>query len=531
MRTTRVLLIATSAFIALAAPSSLPARAGDQPPDEVFFRHPDKATAARLEKLMLQLTEDGLQVRRDARRELEDLSYWSVDPLVSSLVRADPPARCAAALVLDAIGDPRSVAPLRSAVVRESSHPQVGAFCALALGRFRDAGAVVPFRQAVGDRSGPEALRIAVPLALARIRGGEALSLLTGLLGETDEKEPVVSSRLLALGFFPEAALVPGTPQPSPILERGLKSPRVLERHAAVTAYIVATARRRDGKELLMRILASDEDRVVGATLPGLAQYGDPDVTEALAKTAESRRPDVIREIACDLLVSRGDPTALPTLLRLLKGSNSARLRASAVLALASIDDSDASGNVVRRISDRMPLVRAAATVGATRLVSATAKTEALGEIESRLRAGETDKAVKEVMLLARSVLLGQRRDVVWPEVGAETLFRDTGLTPERRVLLAVNARVELCLDLARIQFQEGDASFGPDAIDPNAGGGPLSPGTGSSPLDPPDPTGLQSGQPRPPAHEELRDLKLELRRRPYFTADDLPVPGGAKTE
>lgn len=279
-----------------------------------------------------------------------------------------------------------------------------------------------------------------------------------------------------------------------------------------------------------MRILATDEDRVVGATLPGLAQYGDADVTEALAKTAESRRPDHIREIACDLLVTRGDLTAKPALLRILRGSNSARLRASAVLALAPIDDEEASGNLVRRISDRMPLVRAAATVGATRLVSAAAKTEALGEIESRLKAGETDRAVKEVMLLARSVLNGQRRDVVWPEVGPETFFRDTALTPERRVLLAVNARLELCLDLARIQFTEGDTEFSGDVTDLLPGPSPL-PGPAPSPFEPPTAPGSPSGQPRAPAHEELRDLKFELRRRPYFTAEDLPVHATVKTE
>lgn len=558
----RTAVLAAAAGLALAAPSFAPARsaarADEVPPgQEVFFRDPDKATSSRIESLLSQSTSDSVQARRGARAALEEIGYWAVDPLVSALstpTKAEPPIRCAASLVLDAIGDPRALDPLRQAVVREASHPLVGAFAALALGRFRDAGATGAFREAVRNPRNVDMLRAAVPLALARVRGPDALDFLREQLADQPANEPVSSARLLALGFFPDAALAPGEVRPSaPLLAAMEKSRRRGERQAALLAFLVATARRHDGKPYLLEVLGSEEaPDVVKVALIGLSAFDGADVTERLARVAAGSSADAVREVACDLLVPRGDPAAKPALFQIVRSPQSARLRASAVLALARIDDEDCRGAVLERLRDPKPAVRAAAAVGATWIVATEVRTEAAKRIDAKLRAGEQDSAARAVLQLARSVLAGERSDVLWPEVGPEPIFSEIALSYDERLLRAVNLRVEASLDLEKIHNLQNDTEIKPEGP-PRLPGGGAGDGSGTGGGGTGDGGGTGGGTggdlggggggsgdlsagadgplgaQRTSAWQELRDLKFELRRRPYFGRDDLPgVPAAA---
>jgi len=559
----RTAALAAVAGLALAAPAFVarPAGAGDAadafdpqaPGQEVFFRDPDKATGARIEGLIAQATSDSVQARRGARAALEELGYWSVDPLVAALStpsKAEPPIRCSAALVLDAIGDRRALDPLRTAVVREASHPLVGAFAALTLGRFRDAGAPAAFRDAVRNTKNVDMLRAAVPLALARIRGADALDLLRAQLADVPANEPVASARLLALGFFPEAALSqePGEVRPSAALLAAMKGGRRGERQAALLAFLVATARRRDGKAYLVEVLGSEEaPEVVKVGLIGLSAFEGPDVTERLAKVATSNAADAVRELACDLLVPRADPAAKTALLRIVASPQSARLRGSAVLALARIDDDACRAAVVDRLRDQKPAVRAAAAVGATWITEKTTRDEVAKRIDGRLRAGEQDLSARAVLQLARSVLAGERSDIVWPEAGPEPLFSEIALAYDERLLRAVNLRAEASLDLEKIHNLQNDTEIknvgppkqpgggdeGPGGPAPGGSegapgdGGPGDGGSGDTPGG-----GIEGplGAQRTSAWQELRDLKVELRRRPYFGRSDLPGVPASET-
>lgn len=510
--------------------------ASDEPGREIFFRAPDRATAERIADLIVQATADSVASRKAARAELEALGHWSVAPLVAALSpKTEPPIRCASALVLDAIGDRRALGPLREALLRETSHPLVGAFVALALGRAGDADAVPVFREALRNPRNLDMLRAAVPLALARVRGAESRELLQSLLADGDAKEPVTAARFLALGFFGDAALDPSGTRPAPPLAAAIeKGKRRGERQAALLAFLVATARRREGKEYLAQVLdAEDKPDVVRVALIGYSSFDGADVTERLAKVAAGSSADSVREVACDLLVRRADAAAKPTLLRILASPQSARLRASAMLALAAIDDDECRDVLLERLrADKAPSVKAAAAVGATRSASKATREEAARRIDARLRVGEPDAGARAVFQLARSVLAGERTDVEWPEPGPDALFSETSLPYERRLLRAVNRRAEACLDLAKIHNLQNDTEI-------KAGGGTDLPGSGDDGgdggddggfPDAPNPGDTPIGAQRTSAWQELRDLKIELERRPYFGASDLPGAPAAAT-
>ncbi|MCG3133937.1 MAG: hypothetical protein HMLKMBBP_01204 [Planctomycetes bacterium] len=523
-------------------------RAAPDGPERVFFREPDRATAARIEKALSRATDDSLSGRLAARIELESWSSWAVQPLLDALAAPRAQSRCSATLVLGVLEDGRVPSALRAAAARETSHPLVGGFAALAVGRARDRDGVASLREAWNGGKCPDLVQSALPLALARIRTPEARSLLDEIVRMQELRREAVEARTLALGFFPEAAIDTTTAAPSAALGEALRSDARGVRQAAVLAYLVSTARRRDGRALLLDLLArEDAPEVVSVVCLGLSAFGEADATDALLRVVEGRGPDLLREYVCDLLSRRGDARAKDALLRIVRGQEGARLRASAVTALASIADDACGDAVLARLQDRAPLVRAAASVAATRLTSAVLREEAARRVDARLKAGEQDASCRAVLELAREVLTGQRRDAVWPELGGDNLFRSTSMGFERRLLQAVNLRSEASLDLTRVNISESEADLARMELPEGATRPESAPGEqegvsngiqtnreidrfdsglfgGDNPPD------QAFGQTRTTAWQEQRDLKVELRRRPYFTAADLPAPATAET-
>jgi HEAT repeat protein len=539
------------AALALVLGSAGPAVSGGGSDDsQIFFRDPDSETAARISKLVGRMSTDSVQLRRDWRRELAGIGWWSVAPLieVAQGTSSAPGARCVAMLVLDAIGDRRAVEPLRDVVVKESTQQYTGGFAALALGRFRDPAAVEPFRAAVSTPKSMMMLKAAVPLALARIHTNEARDLLLERVHSSTAKEqPVRNAALLALGFFPESALDASGMRPGPDLAAGLANrQRRGERQSALLAFLVATAARTDTKPFLAEMVATEGAPEVAMTaLLGLSHSSDADVTDLLAKTAGKQGDDQFRIRAADLLLDRADASVKPTLLQIVRAPSSTRLRAACVLALGRIDDDEVRHAVTEKLTDRSPLVRAAAAVSLTRRIAPAARDAALAAVEARLKHGETNEDVRADLEKARSVLAGERADVRWTEIGPDVLFGEMGLTYEHRLLREVNRRAEACLDLEKIHNLQtdteivatgppsnpGDTSNDPGSeptggeIDPGAG----DPGTPTQPTDNPSgqPTGdgPAPGAPRTSQWQELRDLKVDLDYRPYFGPSDLPQP------
>jgi hypothetical protein len=292
---------------------------------------------------------------------------------------------------------------------------------------------------------------------------------------------------------------------------------------------------------------------------------------------ADKRADDSVREMAIDLLVDRGDVSAKDDLIRIVRSPGAKRLRAAAVLALASIPDDECVKAVMARLDDTSPLVRATAALGATRFHEATARAAALRTIEHRLKqVGDKSRTVRRVLGVSRDVLSGARRNVDWGQVFRHSLFRQATQDYEDRLLIEVNRTAESCLDLRKItnlgsdtqlvssgppgehgagpetgtaQSSDDDGDT-PDSSDSVNEGEPTEEDSGGEdiPIDdtsdgvgPPElpdgdtgPRGpgtiVPMGSARTSAWQELRDLKMHLRRLPYFGRDDLPTANDAET-
>ena len=529
-----------------------PARADDPAPDErtgnIFFRQPDRETAQRIDELIGRFAEDSVGARTVSRRELEDIGYWAVEPLMMALRTKEPPIRAAAALTLCATMDVRGLPALREAVERETSHPFVAGFACIGLGRHRDMLAVEPLRSALRSSKSIHTLRAAAPLTLARLGTPEALTLLQERQRAGTGNFHVKAARLLALGFFPQAALEADRPLPSAALRDGLRAKRRELRRAAMVGFLVATLQRTDTRDVLLDILERESaPEVLLPGLLGLSRFEDAETTQYLAHRAARSGDDDVRVQCCDLLAPRSDVTALDDLLAILRRQNSARLRASAVMALGGIDHPDAAAAVLDKLDDKTPLVRAAAAVASVRLTQESARQDALARIDARITRGESSRDVRHNFVEARAVLGGEKAVGQWQEIGAEALFRDLFRPYEERLLREVNLAAEDALDLTKITNLQTDTeilagndpdSAGDGGSDENGGDGNGADG-GDDPATPPDgptlpddqpaveqPAGAKApavGSPRTNAWQELRDLKVDLVRRPLFTADDLP--------
>ena len=534
----RTALLAALVLVALAgARASADGDAPDPAQNGIFFRDPDKETGAQITLLISRMATGSVQDRSKARGDLESIGYWSVDPLIDAATRLEPPIRCASILVLDAIGDRRAIEALRSLVAKETSHPYIAGFAALSLGRFHDAAAVDVFRSAVKTTKSLDMLRAAVPFALAKIRTPEARDLVVERARATGLKEPAKSAGLLSLGFFPEAAMGPNGTSPGPDLTAGLASKRRGERQAALLGFLVAANARGDVKQTLKDLFATETmPEVAAVELLGLSKSADSDVTELLAQTAARQGDDRVRELAADLLFDRVDAATKPVVMQTAHNATSARLRAACVLALGRIEDDDARHLVLEKLADRHPLVRAAAAVALTRRNVPGAREASLAAIDLRLKHAETSEDVRDDLEKARAVLMGERSDVRWTEIGPEVTFSEMPLTYVQRLLRAVNLRFMACVDLAKIQNLQADseiATSGPPSQPGSepSGGGSGEGDTGSGDPTPADPTPTPSDGPPVPGvartsqYQELRDLKVELVRVPYFGAADLPIP------
>lgn len=572
--------------VVLAVPFVGPARAGDAPAfDErganTFFTDPDAKTRARIFDLIHRFSSDGVRHRWEARSELESIGFWAVEPLIEAVRELESPVKCASILTLEAIGDRRAVAPLRQAIVDNSSRPYVPGFATLALGRFRDPETVATLTGSLDTSRSLATLRVAAPLALARIRTDAARDLLLEQFDEQHENEPVRTAQLLALGFFPDAAVDHERRAPGKQLARGLESRRSGERVAAVLGFLVATGQRRESRDFLLQLFdKADDHDVRRVALLGVSRLAGTDVTLLLARTAADKRADDdLRILALDLLAGRGDPAAKSDVLKLLRSTGDRQLRASAVVAAASMPDDECAAAVLSRLEDTAPLVRAGAALGCTRFVDPAARAEALKQVEARIRQGERSSGVRRVLRFARALLAGERAAVDWSRVESHPLFQGVDADYEDRLLWEVNLLGERCLDLRKITNEGSDtqltnvgppgehgaappegASESSSTDDGSSGGdtasdGGLDDGTdtstdsgedvstdgpGEAPPDRPVPDATNGGNrpgtagpigaARTSDWPELRDLKRHLRRYPYFGREDLPPEGDAAT-
>jgi HEAT repeat protein len=563
-------LLLSAAALLLVVPAGRASADGD-PADDVptrlFFREPDADTTARIAELISKMPTNSVSDRTKTRRELETIGFWAVDPLIDVVTKREAPFRCDAILVLDAMRDRRAVDPLRGVVLKEAAQQYVSGFAALSLGRFRDAGSVDVFRAALRSPKSMDMFRAAAPFALVKIRTSEARDLVIDrVVHARGEKEPARSAALLSLGFFPDVALAADGVRPGDGLMAGLASKPSGERQAALLAFLVAAQGPGDSKQFLREHFATEAaPEVARIDLLGLSRSPDADVTELLAKTVEHQGARVVRELAADLLLDRVDASVKPSIMQTARNAPSARLRAACVLALGRLDDEDARRLVVDRLVDQAPIVRAAAAVALTRSRTAAARVDGLAAVEARIKRGETNDDVRADLEKARSLLAGERSDVLWTKFGGDDIFADMSLTYVQRLLREVNLRLMACLGLDKIQNLQTDSEIVP-------GGPPINPGTGESSgvgdtppsgsvdgggggtgpdgggkgegPSPRNPSGSGSDGPSqsPPGdtptvgaartsqYQELRDLKVELMRLPYLTFADLPVPPSATT-
>jgi HEAT repeat protein len=530
----RLLLAAGLAAVALPLPAAAEDAGIDERSGNVFFQEPDEPTRQHIDALIRRFSTVSVQGRDAARQELEAIGYWAVAPLIEALATLEAPVRSAACLTLESIGDPRAIDPLRQRVVEEQTNPFVGAFASLALGRYRDPGAVPAIARALDSPKSMQDLRSAAPLVLARIGTDEAQELLRRRMRDARRPVRVQSAQLLAVGFFPELALHESRAEPVGSLADGFASKNEHVRAAAMLGYLVATVRRRDTREFLLATLSRESRPAVFVRgLLGLAPHPDQEVSRYLASIALKNKEDAIRIQAADLLIDRRDDAAKRDLLKVVKAQNPARLRAAAVLALASMPDEEAQTAALERLGDRTPLVRAAAAVGATRMQSVDARSRALQRIDRRLRThGESRAAVRENLELARQVLSEERANVRWTEVGEARLFADLTLSYHERLLRHVNEQVHACLDLVKITNLTSDTEFTKGGL-PDGGGGE---GGEEGGEDGGGGGGGIPGAPKPGSavrqalYHELRDLKVHLIRAPYFAVDDLPGAPRSKT-
>jgi HEAT repeat protein len=555
-------IVLSAAALILVVPSVRASADGDPPddaPSRLFFREPDSETSARIGELISKMPTNSVSDRTKARRDLEAIGFWAVDPLIEVVTKREPPFRCDAILVLDAMRDRRAVEPLRVVVVKEASQQYVSGFAALALGRFRDPGAVDVFRVALRSSKSMDMFRAAAPFALVKIHTSEARELLIERVKTPGAKEPARSAALLSLGFFPDVALGPDGVRPGADLVVGLASTNPGERQAALLAFLVAAQARGDSKQFLREHFASEPAREVARIdLIGLSRSPDADVTELLAKTVERRGAAGVREIAADLLVDRVDASVKASIVQTARGPTSPRLRAACVLALGRLEDEDVRRLVVEKLADPSPIVRAAAAVALTRVHAPAARIDGLAAVEARIKHVETNDEVRAVLEKARSLLAGERRDVLWTKFNGDDIFADMSLTYVQRLVREVNRRMMSCLDLDKIQNLQTDSEIVPGGppINPqtgessgvtdtpptgsigdgaggsgaeSGGGGevptPRSPSPSEGPPQSPPGEGGAVGAARTSQYQELRDLKVELLRAPYLTFSDLPAP------
>jgi HEAT repeat protein len=530
-----------AALLALAAvaallPGGAPARAAEDPDRPVFFKDPDRATAAAILESLNLFGDPSPNNRERARDRLFAIGYWAVPRLREAVREGKGAQRSNALLVLGRIADRRALPDIRAALRDESSEGPP-AVAALVLGRLRDddEAAMAGFRAAV---TGPEneRRRIATCLALAKLhrkRGAEAGALLEQAVDLRSANNAVTYAAVLALGFFRSRA-VEALPdgsgfQPAPRIREALADRRAGMRHSAILALALAhddslhpiflKAFRKDGEIAEVRL----------AALLALGRNSDAATTALLLDVAGGATgTGAERRMAAHLLSLRaGDlaahPGAIDALRRVIASGREPEVAAAALVALGGVDDPAVPDLVLGRLADRSPVVRAAAGIASLRFRKAEDLARARDAIRRRLEAVEQDAAAKADLQAAAEAIAGILKDreeaakgyapaprppVAWKEVGSTDLFLVLGRDHRQRIFDLVNQRVLQILGIESLFPYR--PYYDPD--EPAAGLG----GTG---------TAGATLRDRVTHNEtpDQYDLRVELSRRPYYGPEDDP--------
>ena len=525
----RIALFAALAAIAGPPPVLAGDGSGDRP---VFFRQPDAETARDIRKSIERFDLPSARDREQARDRLFDIGYWTVEPLVDTVVHKQASFRSNALLVLGRLDDPRAL-PVARATLRDNVAEWPPAIAALVLGTMRDGDseALDAFKQALASREN-EKRKIAVVLALGklhRVHPGRGAVLIEEVLAAPTATPFVHYAAVLALGFHRNRVSEPAPDGngfvPSARLRAALADPREGMRLSAVLA--LALSPQDSFRPVFLERFREDGDkdvRLVSLLALGRPGNPDPEITALIAAVLESTKPsDAERRLAAYLLQVRADPAARDALIRTANAPRSTEVAASAVLALAGLDDPRARDLIFSKLSASSATVRAAAAIALTRLKTMEDLSRARVAIAKRLEIGEPDGKCKFDMQLAADEIVKCMRDIQdraqgiepkprpsppWEEADAKDLFDTLGRTHRERVFDFVNARARQVLGVASLldYRPRSEPDFSTPTLDGQGGGG-----------------GGRRAMRENGAIGEPRDLEVELLRRPYFAPEDDP--------
>jgi hypothetical protein len=534
-------LLAGLAVAALALLPGPPPAAADGP---VFFRNPDPATAKDIAVAMKLFGDPSPNIRERARDQLHDIGWWSVSRLLDTIRERQGQFRTNAYLVLGRLGDPRAIPAMRAEVAESSEWPP--SVAALMLGRLRDSAD--PTMEAFAAALRPDAenhlRRRAVCLALAKLhrrRPEECVRLIEQVLDARSANPAVHHAALLSLGFF-RSRIVEALPdgsgfQPSRRIQRALADRDSGMRLSALLAmsvsyinsfhpiFVKAFEEEGDHQVRLVALLALGRDRQDPATTALLARVLDNPTANGeerrMAAYLLGRRPDLLP----------GDAKAMDALFRAASGPRAQEVAATALVALAGVDDERAADLVVSKVGAASATVRAAAAFGSLRLRKEEDLKRAREALAARVKAGETDDDAKFDMKAAIEEIDGILKDradraagvepkprppVKWREADADDLLLVLGRDERQRTFDFVNLRALQVLGIESLFPYR--PYYDPD--DPAEGLG----GQGTKgPSMRPDRPGIGGVF-------DQYDVRVELSRRPYFTPeqddpDALPAP------
>ncbi|HEU4395602.1 MAG TPA: hypothetical protein VFS92_08555, partial [Planctomycetota bacterium] len=525
----RIALLAALAAVAGPPPALAGEGSGDKP---VFFRQPDAETARDIRKSIERFDLPSARDREQARDRLFDIGYWSVEPLVDTVVHKQASFRSNALLVLGRLGDPRAL-PVARATLRDNVAEWPPAIAALVLGTMHDGDseALDAFKQAIASREN-EKRKIAVVLALGklhRVHPGRGAVLIEEVLAAPTATPFVHYAAVLALGFHRNRVSEPAPDGngfvPSARLRAALADSREGMRLSAVLA--LALSPQDSFRPVFLERFREDGDKDVRlVSLLALGRPGrdpDPEITALIAAVLESTKPsDAERRLAAYLLQVRADPASRDALIRTANAPRSTEVAAAAVLALAGIDDPRAREVIFSKLAAGNATVRAAAAIALTRLKTMEDLSRARAAIAKRLEMGEPDNKCKFDMQLAADEIVKSMRDIQdraqgiepkprlappWEEADAKDLFQTLGRTHRERVFDFVNARARQVLGVSSLldYRPRSEPDFSTPTLDGTGGGG-----------------GRRAMRDNG-AIGEPRDLEVELLRRPYFAPEDDP--------
>jgi HEAT repeat protein len=513
------------------ADSPIPSAAAADDLGPVFFRKPDLETAQSIHKLLNLFGSPAPSDRERGRDGLFDIGFWSVPRLIEKVREDASHSRSNAILVLGRLNDPlhgklndlRIHPALRDTVGVDARSEWPPALAALMLGRMKDADDATfeAFRLALAAREG-EKRRVAVALALGRMateRETVAGDMLEGMLRTRLPTPDARFAALLALGFFPRrvAEVSPDRAEevPSPLFRQALADSSSGIRRSAVLGLSIS---RRDAfHPVFVETFRRDGEKEVRlAALLAVGARRDAETTKFLISVLQTLGHSGEEQImAAYLLSRRADPTSIQALIRTAKAPGGTDLQGAALLALGSMDDSDAEYLVLEKLTDRSATVRSAAAVAITRFPTVDSLKKGEQRLRSRLISGETDGSARENMRRAADHVAGllddrtaraagkeppPRATPKWDEIDASDLFRQFERDERETLMDLVNRWAETIIGIAGLLEYRTHTDF--------VAGDADTPGRARRP-------GLK--------FSEQYDLALDLDKRPYYDLQDLP--------